>query len=180
MERIAPDEQRPTTADVARVRGQLGRPPRGEIGVAVRCAHGLPAVVRTEPILEDGTPFPTLYYLTCPMASRAAGTLEASGRMSELTRRLDEDAALKEAYREADRRYRAQRDSIAVLAGQTAGGMPDRVKCLHALVAHEFADGNPVGGLVRDEIEPTDCPGPCVNEDGARVERHPGFGGSGA
>ena len=63
-------------ADVEAVQAQLGRPPRGVHAVAHRCACGVPDVVETAPRLEDGTPFPTLYYLTCPRAASAIGTLE--------------------------------------------------------------------------------------------------------
>ncbi|HEX9775971.1 MAG TPA: DUF501 domain-containing protein [Actinomycetota bacterium] len=163
----------------ATIGAQLGRDTRGEVAIVARCEYGLPAVVRTAPRLRDGTPFPTLYYLTCPMAVRAAGRLEASGAMRDYERRLAEDADVRGAYEDADERYRAQRDSLAVLPdAPSAGGMPGRVKCLHALYAHELADGNPIGALVRDAIEPLGCPGPCVT-DGEPAPGHPGFAGKG-
>jgi hypothetical protein len=137
----------------------------------------MPAAIRTSPRLEDGSPFPTLYYLTCPMAVRAVGRVEASGAMRALNDRLSAEPELRAAYEDAHERYRAQRDSLARLEDPaTAGGMPGRVKCLHALYAHELADGNPIGAVVRDEVEPLGCPGPCVGPEG-RVAGHPGFGG---
>lgn len=168
----------PTTRDErAIVAAQIGRDPRGEIAVAGRCPFGLPGVVRTSPRLDDGTPFPTLYYLTCPVAVRDIGRLEASGMMNDLNEQLAGDDELRASYAAAHERYRAQRDRLAVLdEPMTAGGMPSRVKCLHALYAHEVADGNPIGALVRERIEPIDCPGPCV-VDGERVPGHPGFAG---
>jgi hypothetical protein len=142
-------------ADVAVVAVQLGRPPRGVLSVAHRCPCGLPDVVETAPRLPDGTPFPTLYYLTCPRATAAMSRLEAAGTMREMTRRLAQDPGLRQAQLSAHRDYLARRDAAARAAGVqplapgagSAGGMPDRVKCLHALAAHELAaDGtNPLG-----------------------------------
>ena len=137
----------PGGADVAVVARQLGRPPRGVLGVAHRCPCGLPDVVETAPRLPDGTPFPTLYYLTCPRATAAMSRLEAAGLMREMTRRLAEDPGLMQAQASAHRDYLARRDAAAGTAGvlplppdaASAGGMPDRVKCLHALAAHELA-----------------------------------------
>ncbi len=153
--------------DALIVHVQLGRPPRGRTEVAARCPYGLPLVVRTDPLLDSGEPFPTLYWLVCPAATKAIGTMESEGRMRELNERLSSDAALAGAYRIAHEAYVAERDAIAVLpARASAGGMPDRVKCLHALYAHEAATArNPIGAMVREEIEPLDCPGPCVEID---------------
>lgn len=160
------------------VAAQIGREPRGAVSVATPCEHGLPLVIRTSPRLETGEPFPTLYWLTCPLAQRAIGGLESGGRMRDLNARLAEDAGLASAYAEAHRRYIRDRDG-AEDSGESAGGMPGRVKCLHALYAHERADANPIGAIVRDEIEPLGCPGPCVTtrEDGAvaRTPGHPAF-----
>ncbi len=91
------------------------------------------------PRLPDGTPFPTTYYLTCPRAASAIGTLEANGVMKEMTARLETDPELAAAYRAAHEDYIARRDAIEVLEGfPSAGGMPDRVKCLHVLVGHSW------------------------------------------
>ncbi|MDQ0787421.1 DUF501 domain-containing protein [Streptomyces sp. B3I8] len=139
----------PTDADVEAFRQQLGRPPRGLRAIAHRCPCGQPDVVETAPRLPDGTPFPTLYYLTCPRANSAIGTLEADGVMKEMTERLAEDPELAAAYRAAHEDYLRRRDEIEELKGfPSAGGMPDRVKCLHVLVAHALAAGpgvNPLG-----------------------------------
>lgn len=140
-----------TPEDAAAVEAQLGRPPRAAVAVAHRCPCGLPDVVMTQPRLEDGTPFPTLYYLTCPSATSAIGTLEASGLMREMTARLAEDAELAAAYAAAHEDYLRRRSEIAEvpeIAGTSAGGMPRRVKCLHVLVGHALAAGpgvNPFG-----------------------------------
>src|ERR1700746_1846617 len=117
------------TTDAAVVARQLGRPPRGLRQVVHRCPCGLPDVVETSPRLADGTPFPTLYYLTCPRACAAVGRLEASGLMSEMTSRLRDDGALSASYLAAHEDYLRRRDAIEPLGTTvTAGGMPTRVK----------------------------------------------------
>ena len=133
------------------VGAQLGREPRAMRAVAHRCPCGNPDVVETSPRLADGTPFPTLYYLTCPRAASATGRLEASGLMREMTERLATDDDLAARYRAAHEAYLARREELGhvdVIAGISAGGMPNRVKCLHVLVAHSLAAGrgvNPLG-----------------------------------
>jgi hypothetical protein len=140
-----------TAADESTVTAQLQRPARGVVGVAYRCPCGKPAVVVTRPRLADGTPFPTAYYLTCPRAVAACSSLESQGLMAEMNQRLSSDHDLAVAYRRAHERYLADReelDSVPEIAGISAGGMPDRVKCLHALVAHALSAGtgvNPLG-----------------------------------
>ncbi|TDQ54844.1 DUF501 domain-containing protein [Actinorugispora endophytica] len=171
-DRSAPDG-RFTSTDIAAVELQLGRSPRGVRGVAHRCPCGLPDVVRTAPRLEDGTPFPTMYYLTCPRAASAIGTLEGGGMMREMTERLDGDPGLRAAYAKAHEAYLAERDGLAREAGveplpegvQSAGGMPTRVKCLHALVGHELAapGTNPFGREALDALPDWWAKGPCVH-----------------
>lgn len=134
--------------------------------VAHRCPCGLPDVVETAPRLADGTPFPTLYYLTCPRAAAAIGRLEASGLMREMTQRLDDDATLRERYEAAHRDYLRRRDRLEPLPGDpSAGGMPRRVKCLHVLVAHSLAVGsgvNPLGDEALAMLPEWWANGPCV------------------
>ncbi len=141
----------PSTDDIATVSKQLGRPARGVVGIAARCVCGAPAVVATRPRLDDGTPFPTLYYLSHPAATAAVSTLEANGVMPELAGLLEGQVALR--YTAAHEAYLADRESIDAvpeISGISAGGMPTRVKCLHALVAHSLAAGpgvNPIGDI---------------------------------
>ena len=159
-------------SDEAVVAAQLGRTPRGLRSVAHRCPCGLPDVVETAPRLPDGTPFPTLYYLTCPRAAAAMSGLEAAGLMREMTARLAADAELRAEYQGAHRDYVSRRDAVAADAGvaplpagtQSAGGMPDRVKCLHALAAHELAvpGCNPFGREAVTAAGPWWSRGPCV------------------
>ena len=147
-----------TAVDEAIICAQLQRPPRGVAAIAYRCPCGKPAVVLTRPRLDDGTPFPTLYYLTCPRAVAACSALESQGLMAQMTQRLSDDHDLAQAYRRAHDHYledREQLESVPEIAGISAGGMPDRVKCLHTLVAHSLAAGeglNPLGDEALREV----------------------------
>ena len=157
--------------DVAVVHAQLGRPPRSIHAVGHRCPCGNPDVVATEPRLDDGTPFPTTFYLTCPRAASMIGTLEASGMMREMTERLARDDQLAAAYRGAHEAYLAARaliGEVPEIAGVSAGGMPDRVKCLHVLAGQSLAQGrgvNPLGDEVLDALGEWWASGPCVSAE---------------
>jgi hypothetical protein len=166
---VGPPVHEPVTAaDLAIVAVQLGRAPRGTRAVAHRCPCGLPDVVETTPRLPDGTPFPTLYYLTCPRATAAVSALESAGVMREMSARLERDPELAAAYRRAHERYLARREEIAPvpeIAGVSAGGMPSRVKCLHVHLGQTLASGagvNPFGDETRDRIGPWWTAGRCV------------------
>lgn len=151
-------------ADLAALAEQLGRTPRGVVAIAARCVCGAPAVVATAPHLPDGTPFPTNFYLSLPSLVKAASTLEAGHYMEELNRRLQEDAELAAAYAAAHELYLRQRRVIAQAGGchevpeidnVSAGGMPTRVKCLHAILGHTLASGpgaNPIGDITLQEL----------------------------
>jgi hypothetical protein len=162
----------PAPADLAVVAEQLGRPPRGVQAVAHRCPCSLPDVVQTAPRLPDGTPFPTLFYLTCARAAAAISRLEAGGLMREMTARLASDAGLRARYQAAHEDYLTRRDAAARRAGaeplppgtQSAGGMPDRVKCLHALAAQALAvpGVNPLGDEAVLAAGPWWQAGPCA------------------
>ncbi|WP_022881384.1 DUF501 domain-containing protein [Gryllotalpicola ginsengisoli] len=161
----APQFEPATERDVAVVTAQLGRPARGVLGIAARCVCGNPTVVATAPRLPGGTPFPTLYYLTHPAATAAMSRLEADHVMAEFQELVETDAAVHAAYEAAHRAYLADRESIEAveeIRGFSAGGMPDRVKCLHALAAHSLAAGpgvNPIGDLAleRGDWSPNVC-----------------------
>ncbi|MFC9432594.1 DUF501 domain-containing protein [Nocardia sp. NPDC057030] len=139
----------PNDQDLAIIAKQLGREPRGVLAVAYRTPDGIPAVVQTAPRLPDGTPFPTLYYLTDPRLTAEASRQESAGVMREMTERLGRDPELAAAYLAAHRSYLAERNEIESLGTDfTGGGMPERVKCLHVLIAHALAKGpgvNPFG-----------------------------------
>lgn len=167
-----PDEQL-SPSDVEAITRQLGRVPRGAVAVAHRCFCGQPDVVMTRPRLPDGTPFPTLYYLTCPRAAAAIGTLESSGLMREMEARLAADPELAARYRAAHESYLTQREALEQvdeIDGISAGGMPTRVKCLHVLVAHALAAGpgvNPLGDEALDRLGQWWTVGSCAGEQDA-------------
>lgn len=142
-----------TQADIEALGQQLGRVPRGVVAIAARCVCGRPAVVQTAPRLDDGSPFPTTFYLTLPGAVYGCSALEATHYMDELNQRLAEDEQLAAVYAQAHQAYLAEREKLGQvdeIAGISAGGMPTRVKCLHALVGHSLAAGagvNPIGDI---------------------------------
>lgn len=159
-----------TEADIAEVSRQLGRQARDIVSIAARCVCGNPTVVQTAPRLSNGEPFPTMYYLTHKGATAAVSALEASGYMAELQNLLAEDGDVADAYRRAHAAYLAERDELEALLeidvpeidGISAGGMPTRVKCLHALIGHALAAGpgvNPIGDLALEACswQPTKC-----------------------
>ena len=132
----------PTPEDLDIVAEQLGRAPRGVLEISYRTPDGQPAVVMTAPKLDDGTPFPTLYYLTDPRLTAEASRLEVAQVMKWMEQRLGEDAALARDYRAAHEHYLAKRNAIEDLGTTfSGGGMPDRVKCLHVLIAYALAEG---------------------------------------
>ncbi|SPT53142.1 Protein of uncharacterised function (DUF501) [Actinomyces bovis] len=158
-----------SAADLQALQEQLGRVPRGVVGIAARCVCGRPTVVRTAPRLPDGSPFPTTYYLTHPAAVKGCSTLEAEHLMDQFNTALAEEAELAAAYARAHQHYlgqRAELGSPAEIAGVSAGGMPTRVKCLHALLGHALAAGpgiNPIGDRTLEVLkdrgiwDPTRC-----------------------
>jgi hypothetical protein len=123
--------------------------------------------VETTPRLPDGTPFPTLFYLTCPRATAECSRLESAGLMKEMAARLAEDPELAARYRVAHEDYLARRNAVAEVPeidGVSAGGMPGRVKCLHVHLGHRLAVGegvNPFGDETLDEVAWWKD-GPCV------------------
>lgn len=154
--------------DIESVSNQLGRPARDIVAIAARCVCGNPVVVQTKPRLEDGTPFPTVYYLTLPAATSAVSTLEATGLMTDLQIRLTQEPELAASYAHAHQSYlddRAKLGEVEEIKGISAGGMPTRVKCLHSLVAHSLAKGpgvNLIGDLALEACSWS--PNRCVCE----------------
>jgi len=143
----------PTERDLAVVSAQLGRPVRDVVGIAARCVCGSPTVVSTRPRLGDGSPFPTFYYLTHPAATSSLSELEGDHVMNEFSQLLVDEPEIRAAYERAHETYLAAREAVGVvdeITGISAGGMPTRVKCLHALAGHSLAVGpgvNPIGDL---------------------------------
>lgn len=157
--------EKPTPDDLTSIEAQLGRAPRDVYAIAHRCPCGAPDVVETPPRLSDGTPFPTYYYATCPRLTAAISTLEGSGMMSEMNQRLLDDPELAGRYHAAHDDYLATRDvcarqlslDVPEVEGISAGGMPERVKCLHSLIAHTLGAGegvNPLGDEALAALSP--------------------------
>lgn len=149
-------EQIPTQHDLDTLSRQLGRPVRDVVEIGARCRCGNPLVATTAPRLSNGIPFPTTFYLTHPVATAAVSRLEAAGVMAEFTQQLHDDAELGADYRAAHEAYLVERNRIGQVAGVgevpeirgiSAGGMPERVKCLHVLVGHALAVGPGVNRL---------------------------------
>lgn len=131
----------PMSDDLEKVAAQLGRTPRGVLTISYRTPDGEPGVVMTAPRLPDGTPFPTLYYLTDPRLVAAASRMEAAGIMKEMTDRLQSSEELKANYLTAHQHYLATRNALEDLGTDfSGGGMPDRVKCLHVLMAYALSE----------------------------------------
>jgi len=150
--------------DRARVAELLGREPRGDFDVVVRDDAGDPVVIRNAPLLADGTPMPTRFYLVGADLVRAVSRLEADGgvRRAEAEVDPDEIAATHRRYGlERNGAIDADHDGPRPTAG--VGGTRTGVKCLHAHVAHELAGGDdPVGRWALDRLElspPHDRPG---------------------
>jgi hypothetical protein len=169
--------EQPTQADLDAVQAQLGRVPRGVAAVAHRCPCGRPDVLKTEPRLPDGTPFPTAFYATCPKLTGAISTLESIGVMKEMSDRLAEDPQLAAAYAAAHDDYLARRlelGRVEEIEGISAGGMPTRVKCLHVLIAHSLAVGpgvNPLGDEALAMLDEWWAGGSCVPDGVSEGER---------
>ncbi len=151
MRNVAPNASAPTADDLKQLEEQLGRVPRGVVGIAARGPAGEPWVVITQPRLDDGTPFPTTFYLTSPEIVLGCSRLEGEHLMDEFNAELAEDEDLAAEYRNAHNDYLERRQKLGdvpEIADFSAGGMPERVKCLHAVVGHALAAGpgvNPFG-----------------------------------
>lgn len=164
----------PRPSDLDTISLQLSRPVRDVVEIPARCVCGNPLVAATAPRLSNGIPFPTTFYLTHPAATAAVSRLEAAGVMAEMSQRLTTDDQLADAYRGAHENYLAERERIRSAAGLdpvweiegvSAGGMPERVKCLHVLAGHALAVGpgiNPLGDETLERISPSWTQGTCI------------------
>lgn len=155
LQRLARNASEIHDGDVEIIAQQLERYPRGLVGIGARCACGRPAVTITYPRLPDGSPFPTLFYLSLPWLVREISRIESSGGMEPMNERLREgsetyDAELVANHQAAHRSYIERRDMLAdvpELIDRSAGGLPDRVKCLHALAGYALAAGQGVTAI---------------------------------
>jgi len=164
------------------ITSQLRRPPQGLLGVAKHCFKGRPLVILTNPILEDKTPFPTVFWLTCPVLVKEVAKLESGGWIDRFQALLDKDEELYQKFVQAHESYRlfrkqllspASRMSLSSIKGKVlletgVGGVRDfrKIKCLHAHYAHFLATGiNPIGELIRKKIgEISSCQNECESE----------------
>lgn len=170
--------------DVNVVQAQLGRYPRGMVAVGARCVCGNPLAVVTRPLLPGGIPFPTTCYLTAPEAVKAISQLEANSVMEIMNQRLSEESELRIQYEIAHRIYLLFRKSLAQrleddeshIEGISAGGMPKRVKCLHALSAQSLIMGrgiNPFGDEALASVSDVFDPGICrCAQPGSQQQSH--------
>jgi hypothetical protein len=165
-----------TPKDIETVSKQLGRPARDIVAIAARCICGNPIVVQTKPRLGNGEPFPTTYYLTLPAATAAISTLEATQVMKQYEQMLAQDTELSAAYGRAHAAYLADRaalaDAVPEIDGISAGGMPTRVKCLHALAGHALAAGpgvNPIGDLALEACTWKQSRCECIDYDAPKL-----------
>lgn len=161
---------------------QIGREPRSVVDVVARCHLGLPVVTKVPPHLDDGTPFPTTYWLTCPLANRRIGRIEAAGGVKDAESRIAADPDFAAEHAAAMARYEADRD--ALIDGRAAGHRPSGgvggsrrgVKCLHAHYAdHAAGNHNPVGAETAERIEPLDCIVECTMEHEGTVVLNPNW-----
>jgi hypothetical protein len=161
------------------VEAQLGRPLRSSANVVARCHLGVPIVTRVPPLLDDGTPFPTLYWLSCPLAVRRIARIESAGGVASMDRKAMRDPVFGAALETAHAEYAAARGLLVATGTSPAptggvGGARVGVKCLHAHYAHRAAgEANPVGEAVAPWVEPLDCEVPCVVEDHGSAVRNP-------
>ena len=148
---------------------QLGRKLRSELEVSCRCHFNLPAVIKVPPRLKDNTPFPTTYWLTCPMLNRKVGALESQGLIKEIDKQLEVNSQLKSLWKRRQDSYRNERDSLETeevypKAKGGVGGAKNSIKCLHSHTADELSTGmNSVGKIVLESIGTFNCEEPCID-----------------
>ncbi|MEZ4286958.1 MAG: DUF501 domain-containing protein [Polyangiales bacterium] len=155
--------------DDAIVAAQIGRPSRANTEVMRRCDWNLPLVVRMPPTLNTGEPFPTRYWLSCPLLHKRVARIEAEGGVQHADERLRTDDDFAATMAAANERYREDRESADANSGSErlarggVGGATGGIKCLHAHLAHALAtDENPLGAEIVQHVFPVDCDQPCV------------------
>jgi uncharacterized protein len=158
------------------VERQLGRRPRAFRRVVVRCPFGRPAVTEQEPYDDQGEPFPTTYYVTCPHLVAAVSRLEAAGGVEKWSERVEQDHELARGLEAATERQRAIRHELAAGLTERDGGAslelgiggsrnPRRLKCLHAHVAFALANpGYELGERIVAELPQPPWPSRCCTQ----------------
>ena len=192
-----PDEE----TDRAIVERQIGRPPRGPVRVESRCAYGYPAVVSVAPLLprrgqgKGSEPFPTRFWLTCPILVEQISRLEATGLIGRLEEEMAGDPTLAGRVRDDHARYAAERfagldpagresagraGSLPILRDSGVGGLRDarHLKCLHAHYAFHRVRGSAIGEILDRRFAPRECEPSDVRCDVFRkAPAHPGGAG---
>src|SRR5712692_5105615 len=143
-----------TAADVAELTALLGRPPQADFEVVVRTREGRPVVIRNAPLLDDGTPMPTRYWLVDPDLVLAVSRVEAEGGVRAAEAAVDPDALAAAHAAYADERDAAlPTDHQGPRPHGGVGGTRTGVKCLHAHYAYFLAGGgDPVGRWVAEQL----------------------------
>ena len=168
--------------DQAVVAAQIDRSLRAEVSVESRCLLGLPVVAAVPPLLDDGTPFPTRFWLTCPLATRRVARLESAGAVARVEAYVRSSPQHSAALAQAHTRYARERDRLIspgaspVPAGGVGGNQADGLKCLHAHYADTAAgNANPFGEIIRPFVEPLDCTVPCIVPGERGPGKNPGW-----
>ena len=150
---------------------QIDRTLRSDVIVSSRCHFNFPTAIKVPPNLNDGTPFPTTYWLTCPMYNKKIGSLESEGLIAQLDNEILINPKLKTAWSNRQASYQQERDDSLDQSNQHVptggvGGATKSIKCLHSHTADEISTGkNPVGKIVLESIGLYNCEKPCIDEN---------------
>ena len=150
---------------------QIGRKLRSESKVVSKCHLNLPTVIEVPPNLDDGTPFPTTFWLTCPMYNKKIGSLESNGMIKDLDEQLDNNSLLRAQWANRQKSYKEYREKLkdkksAINPQGGVGGAANSVKCLHAHTADELATNqNIIGKIVIETLGSFNCENPCYNSE---------------
>ena len=151
------------------VEQQIGRKLRTDSEVSCRCHFNIPAVIKVPPKLDDGTPFPTTYWLTCPMYNKKIGSLESHGLIKELDKEIINNPELKKQWKSRQISYEQERERLETKdmgpkASGGVGGATESIKCLHSHTADELSTGqNVIGKIVIESIGGFNCEEMCIN-----------------
>jgi len=150
---------------------QIGRKLRSESKVVSKCHLNLPTVIEVPPNLDDGTPFPTTFWLTCPMYNKKIGSLESNGMIKDLDEQLDNNSLLRAQWANRQKSYKEYREKLkdkksAINPQGGVGGAANSIKCLHAHTADELATNqNIIGKIVIETLGSFNCENPCYNSE---------------
>jgi len=167
-----------TDQDSRIIREQLGREPKGVLGIAERCRYGYPTVLVTKPLIihseENYEVFPTLYWLSCPRRNKKLAEIEATGYIERLEGELNSNEKLRSKYKKEEQNYLRSQQKLLSEEEQNfvdnhqlnqslnrgIGGIQNskHIKCLHLHVAHNLVTENCIGKMIMDRFDLEDCP----------------------